>query len=82
MHKYTGLNQDEDYDRYALMYGPLLMALVGESHIDLPPEELVENLTLNYKGNLQFPVNGMQNTKYVPYFLIGEEHFTCYPTME
>ncbi|MBE0652676.1 MAG: glycoside hydrolase family 127 protein [Bacteroidales bacterium] len=81
LHKYTGLNQNMQYDKYALMYGPILMALIGQTHLDMMSEELLGNLEKSYKGNLIFSVDGVKDTKFVPYFLVQDEKFSCYPTL-
>ena len=41
---YAGFDRDPDHDRYALQYGPLLMALVGSTHLDIGASDLVGSL--------------------------------------
>jgi len=81
MHKYTGLNQDEKYERYALMYGPILMALKGEEVLGFTPDELIANLENEYNGSLIFSMGGMEGCTFIPYYRIQDESFTCFPTM-
>jgi len=83
MHKYTGLDQDKEYDRYALKYGPILMSLVGdEDTLNIPAINLIENLKPISGAPLQFDINGKPDSKYIPYYQVQDEKFTCYPTME
>lgn len=77
--KYNGFDRDNVYDRYALQYGPLLMALVGGTHLDISPKDLIGRLTAVPESPLQFAVDGA-NCKYVPYVYIADEAFTSFPT--
>lgn len=79
--KYTGFNRDSNYDRYALQYGPLLMSLVGETHLNVKPQELVGRLSPVPGSLLAFSIEGQPSCKYIPYFQVQEETFTCFPTM-
>ena len=79
--KYTGLDQDAHNDRYALLYGPVLMALLGGSDLDLPSNELPNRL-LPIAGNpLHFGVAKHPGCTYLPYWQVQAEKFTCFPTM-
>jgi len=88
--KYTGLDQVEgNYDRYALMYGPILMALHGDldglggvPQIAVTPDDL-PNLLTPIKGKpLEYNVDGYPEYKYVPYWKIDTEPFTCFPIVQ
>jgi len=78
---YTGFNRDPNYDRYALEYGPLLMALIGSEDLDIPADKLTGILSPVAGSPLNFSVTGFPNCRYVPYWQIQEEQFTCFPTM-
>lgn len=90
MIKYTGLEQVEgNLDRYALMYGPVLMALKGEltgpggiPEINVQPEKLEELLEDTGKGTLHYNVKGMPEYQYMPYWQIDTETFTCFPVVQ
>ena len=85
MHKYTGLDHDKEHDRYALTYGPILMSLVGESAdstLNIPALKLIENLKPISRDPLQFDINGKPDSKYMPYYQVQDERFTCYPKMK
>jgi len=88
--QYTGLDQVEDnYDRYALKYGPVLMALCGEltgpgnvprlatSAADLP--HLLEPVE---DRPLEFMILGYPGYRYVPYWMVDQETFTCFPIVQ
>ncbi len=85
LHQYTGLNQDEEHDKYALMYGPMLMSLVGDSTLNISSEKLKSDnsvfLPLN-RGSIEFGIEGNPDCTFKPYFDIQEEEeFTCYPIL-
>src|SRR5437016_4194668 len=80
LHKYLGFERDARYDRYALQYGPLLLSLVGTTHVSLSPEVLLSRLSPVPGTVLHFNVAGCPGCEYMPYFEIGEQTFTSYPT--
>ena len=83
-HSYVGEHDVEGYSRSAYMYGPVLLAIVGErSHengIPVPgtPGEFTSRLRPNGKP-LHFDIDGMPGYEVVPYFEIQEESFVCFP---
>ncbi|MHB1295806.1 MAG: beta-L-arabinofuranosidase domain-containing protein [Anaerolineae bacterium] len=79
--KYTGLDQDARYDRYALTYGPLLMALVGGSDLAIAPDDLTGRLSPIAKSPLHLAIDGYPAGRFMPYWQIQEEDFTCFPTL-
>jgi len=88
--KYTGLDQIEgNYDRYALMYGPILMALQGDLHgpggvpqIAVAPDDL-PSLLRSVAGNpLEYDIGGYPGYRYVPYWKTDTESFTCFPVVQ
>jgi hypothetical protein len=79
--RYSGFDRDADHDRYGLEYGPLLMALVGGTHLNLAPAGLIGNLSTLPRSPLQFGIAGYPNAKYVPYVHIQDETFTSFPTL-
>jgi len=88
--KYTGLDQIEgNYDRYALMYGPVLMALVGDlegpggvPQIPVAPEDLPGLLTPGEGDPLTHHIQGYPGYRYIPYWQIDRESFTCFPILQ
>ena len=78
--RYTGSEQLEDYERYALFYGPYLMALKSESEEDVPVLD-VDSRTLDITENgesVEILINEKQ--KFVPYIKIRDDQkFCCFP---
>jgi DUF1680 family protein len=83
--KYSGVEKEPGYDRYALEYGPLLMAYVNlkdqNEKIFLPVdnEKLVKNLKPVAGKPLHFTAGENNDFEYMPYFEVQEQTFTCYP---
>ncbi len=80
-HKYTGLDQNKTCDRYALMAGPVLMALVGDTALNTSVVKLRDKLRSRSSTPLQFDIDGKPDCKYLPYYLVQNEKFTCFPTV-
>ena len=87
--KYTGLDQvNGNMDRYALLYGPILMALKGPlkgpdgiPHISTTLAGLSNLLTPISDNPLQFNVEGYTAFRYVPYWQVSGT-FTCFPIIQ
>ena len=83
--RYDGIERVLGQERYALEYGPVLMALVGGGgggrgpHLAIPPEDLVKRLSPVPAQPLHFAIAGEADPRYVPYWQVQEEGFTCYP---
>ena len=88
--KYTGLDQVEgNLDRHALLYGPILMALCGEldgpdgvPRLALAPDALVDCLTPEPGKPLEYAIRGYPEYRYVPYWALDKEAFTCFPIVQ
>jgi hypothetical protein len=78
---YAGADQSRDYERYALLYGPVLMALVGADDLDIPAKDLPGKLKPVDCKPLHFSVAGKDGVLYQPYWQIQTETFTCFPTL-
>lgn len=87
--EYTGLDRVEgDESRYALMYGPVLMALGGDSseadgvsRLSIGSEDLSNRLIPSERAPLEFDVEDHPGYRYVPYWKIDSERFTCFPIL-
>ncbi|MDR1949028.1 MAG: glycoside hydrolase family 127 protein [Spirochaetaceae bacterium] len=84
--EYTGFDQSEDNKRrYALYCGPVLLALTGDfSETEIPrlmfsPEKLETNL--KPLGDLRFGVKDNSACRFIPYYAVQDEVFTCFPIM-
>jgi DUF1680 family protein len=82
--KYEGL-EDAYRGRYALEYGPVLMAytsMKGEKEniaLQIRREKLIKALKPAPGKPLHFTVNGTEDFEFRPYFEIQEESFSCFP---
>ena len=82
---YEGIERVFGADRYALEYGPILMALVGgpdggdSARLAFGPEELVRRLRPIAGRPLHFAIDGAAPQEYMPYWQVDEQAFTCYP---
>ena len=83
--RYSGEDQIAGSKRYSVEYGPILLAAVGSSKVDLKidkgheAEHLANHLEAIPDSPLHFTVRGNDGQKFMPYWLISEEEFTCYP---
>ena len=80
---YAGMEPGFRQERFALEYGPVLMALVGNTgkRVALDPDELVKQLSPVPNQPLHFAVTGHAEHSYMPYWQVQEEAFTCYPAI-
>ncbi|MDR0573285.1 MAG: glycoside hydrolase family 127 protein, partial [Tannerella sp.] len=90
--KYAGIEKDfRGKEAYALEYGPMLMAIVGESvrkgYVNIPytESELTDRLKPVVGKPLHFTVDGVTDKlRCIPYFDVKGEllnTFTCYPVL-
>ena len=85
---YNGEDQFVGIQRYSVEYGPILLAAVGNTtlDLDLTPEQLVAHLTPVAGSPLHFslPQNLPRNAgqRFMPYWLVSQEEFTCFPGLK
>ena len=80
--KYIGTgDQDREHERHALLYGPVLMALVGTADLDVPVAELPGRLKPVEGKPLHFSIEGVYGAYFMPYWSVNKELFTCFPTV-
>jgi DUF1680 family protein len=85
--RYEGMEPGYSQDRYALEYGPILMALVGPlngrkgARLAVNSSELIKALTPIPGKPLHFAVTGHAEHRYLPYWQVQDEAFTCYPAI-
>lgn len=82
LNKYTGLEQHPERNRYALSYGPLLMALVGANGLDMTSADLPGALSPIEGSPLNFTIRGHDGCRYQPYWTVNDEEMTCFPTLK
>ena len=85
--RYVGMDPGFGQERYALEYGPILMALVGpvgggrNERLNFASEDLVKNLSPIPDQPLHYAVAGHADHRYAPYWQVQDEAFTCYPVI-
>jgi hypothetical protein len=85
---YSGDDQIEGHKRYALEYGPILLALVGpldenrSAHVARCPSEVATWLRPKPDRPLCFTIDGDARHEYVPYWQVADRPFTVYPVIE
>ncbi|MDR0555289.1 MAG: glycoside hydrolase family 127 protein, partial [Treponema sp.] len=84
---YTGFDQDENnLSRYAILYGPVLMALTGSFARDKTPRLAFDpsefEQKLRRRSGLVFDIEGCGGYTLKPYFEVHEGVFNCCPIIE
>jgi DUF1680 family protein len=85
--RYKGEDQIAGKARYSIEYGPILLAAIGSSKVELfvekghEAEDLVNHLEPVEGSPLHFTVRDNPGQKLMPYWQIAEEEFTCYPAL-
>jgi uncharacterized protein len=85
--RYKGADQVAGKTRYAIEYGPILMAVVGTGVVDLAlekgsdPESLGRHLDSVAGAPLNYTLRESPARRMKPYFQIADESFTCYPVI-
>ena len=85
---YRGADQTAGKTRYSFEYGPILLAAVGPEKLTIVPDgdpgtnQLAQLLEPIAGSPLHFSVRGNPGLKFMPYWQIQEEEFTCYPAVQ
>jgi DUF1680 family protein len=85
--RYAGVDQIADGERYALEYGPILLAVVGRNDARLrveggPADALARQLKPIESQFLHFAIDANPEHRYAPYYAIKDETFTCFPVID
>ncbi|MGA3166117.1 MAG: beta-L-arabinofuranosidase domain-containing protein [Terriglobia bacterium] len=87
--RYTGMDQIAGHERYALEYGPVLLAVIGspdprlEVRAGQRPEDLLKALKPKAGHPLHFTIDGDTAHEYIPYWEVEyKQSFTCYPVVD
>lgn len=86
--RYVGVDQIPGKLRYALEYGPILMAAVGDDQTVLQvsdggrAEDLLKQVTPKPGLPLSFTIEHHPTVTYMPYWQVRDERFTCFPVIE
>jgi len=82
---YTGTDQIPGHDRYAILYGPILLAAVGAPEVRLlgaevkRPENLIDLLSPKPGQPLHYTVKNNPGIEYMPYWQVDQQPFNCLP---
>jgi uncharacterized protein len=84
---YNGADQIAGHRRYALEYGPILLAAAGSADAMLKvegkhPEDLLRQLSPKPDQPLHFGVANHPEIEYMPYWQVKEQPFTCFPVID
>ena len=85
--RYTGVDQIPDHERYAVSFGPILLAAVGAPEIRLrlqnvkQPEDLLKHLQPKPGQPLHFLVENNPGIEFMPYWQVDKEPFNCLPAV-
>jgi DUF1680 family protein len=86
--RYKGEDQIAGKTRYSFEYGPVLLARVGPQSTDIvadkghDAEHLAKQLEPIAGSPLSFSIRGNPGQKFLPYWQLSEEEFTCYPSVK
>lgn len=86
--RYGGLDKIQGHTRFSVEYGPILLAAVGSSNVVLSLdsghdlEDLSEYLQPIEGLPLHFSLRGNPGQKFIPYWQVADEEFTCYPQVK
>jgi uncharacterized protein len=83
---YRGADQISGTTRYSFEYGPILLAAIGPEKLNISdggpnPNQVAQLLEPIAGLPLHFSVRGNPGLKFMPYWQINEEEFTCYPAI-
>jgi DUF1680 family protein len=86
--RYTGLDKIKGHERFALEYGPILLALIGSDSAVLKVpgakrhDDILQRITQDAFHSLHFTIEGHPECTYIPYWHVITEPFTCYPVID
>jgi DUF1680 family protein len=85
--QYAGVDQIPDHARYAVSYGPILLAAVGAPEIRLRlknvrlPEDLLKHLQPKPGQPLHYLAENNPGIEFMPYWQVDKEPFSCFPAV-
>jgi DUF1680 family protein len=86
--RYTGLDVIPGSERFALEYGPILLALIGSDSAVLTISkeqehaDILKRIQQDPDRPLRFMIDGHPEYVYIPYWQVLNEPFTCYPVID
>ena len=85
--RYTGVDQIPDHERYAVSFGPILLAAVGAPEIRLrldrlgQAEDLLKYLHPKPGQPLHYAVENNLGVEFMPYWQVDQAPFNCFPAV-
>jgi uncharacterized protein len=85
---YTGNDKIEGHERFALEYGPVLLALIGSSSVVLiapggqSHDDILHLIKQDPYRPLTFNIDGHPEYNYIPYSQVLAQPFTCFPVID
>lgn len=86
--RYTGVDQIPNHERYAVSWGPILLAAVGAPEIGLrlenvrQPEDLLRHLQPTPGQPLHYRVENNPGVEFMPYWQVDKQPFNCFPAVD
>jgi DUF1680 family protein len=86
--QYEGLDKIPGHERFALEYGPVLLAIDGSADARLvvengsQPQDILKQIKPKYGRPLHYDVAGASPQQYMPYWEVQDGPFTCYPVID
>lgn len=85
--RYAGTTQIPGHERFAVLYGPILLAAAGAPEIRLSgvdtrrPESLAELLRPKAGEPLHYAVEHNPGIEFMPYWQVDQQPFNCFPAV-
>ncbi|MBI4166996.1 MAG: glycoside hydrolase family 127 protein [Acidobacteria bacterium] len=86
--RYEGLDKIPDHERFALEYGPVLLAVDGSADARLVvesgsrPQDILKQIKPKFGKPLQYDVAGASPQLFRPYWEVQGGPFTCFPVID
>jgi DUF1680 family protein len=86
--RYTGVDQIPNHARFAVSWGPILLAAVGAPEIRLrlqnvrQPEDLLKHLQPMPGQPLHYLVENNPGVEFMPYWQVDRQAFNCFPAVD
>ncbi len=85
--RYAGVDQIPSHGRYAVEFGPILLAAVGAPEVRLnmgenkAPEDLLKMLKAKPGQPRHYTVNSNPGIEFMPYWQVDQQPFNCFPAL-
>ena len=85
--RYEGVDQIPDHERYAVSFGPILLAAVGAADVRLrlekgrQPGQLLQQVKPKAGQPLRFTADLNPGIEFMPYWQVDQQPFSCLPAV-